>query len=304
MNPKLKRQIKRITDIRFKEHVAFPWIDFKQEKPLYVIRFFYGEGLLSMLYSACGQAYHASVNGYIPYVDMAHFRTQYYKGRNNNVWEEFFTQPKEYQNYMSKFSYKKILSCFSPPDFEEGNLFTQHDFARYSDKKRIFDIFFSINEEIRKEVDILAEELGISECIGLYARGTDYASLKPTSHNIQPTLDELIKKCSEFIMKYNQKVFVVTEDEKIYSSLKDRFGTSIISFPNDIHFDTNNERKPLYRSLHDVDRIDVAKVYLKKILLLSKCKYLIGGKTNGSLWACIFNDEKYEDICLFDKGIY
>ena len=86
--------------------------------------------------------------------------------------------------------------------------------------------------------------------------------------------------------------------------MKDKFGDSIISFPNDIHFDTNSERKPLYKSLREADKISVAKVYLEKILLLSKCKYLIGGRTNGSLWACIFNDEKYEDVSLFDKGIY
>lgn len=44
--------------------------------------------------------------------------------------------------------------------------------------------------------------------------------------------------------------------------------------------------------------------YLVKIVLLSRCKYLVSSITMGSIAAYSMNGGKYEDEMIFDKGVY
>ena len=44
--------------------------------------------------------------------------------------------------------------------------------------------------------------------------------------------------------------------------------------------------------------------YLVKILLLSECKALVGGRTNGSVVAAAFNGGKYSQKFIYDVGLY
>lgn len=44
--------------------------------------------------------------------------------------------------------------------------------------------------------------------------------------------------------------------------------------------------------------------YLVKIILLSRCRYLISSITMGSIAAYCFNGGKYEDKYIFDLGYY
>lgn len=301
---RIKSKIKKITDIRFHERKCICLFPSKKEKPVYIIRFFHGQGILSILYSACGQAFHARKLGMVPYVDMIHFKTQYHAKRNQNPWELFFSQPPEFTPKMLSFRVPKTLSRFSPPEEESENLFTQYDFCLYSQKKKIFDSLFTISSSITDSTAILEKELRIDDCIGVYARGTDYIALKPKNHHIQPTSVQLIEKCDEYIKKYDKKIFLVTEDSSIYADFVEHYGDRLVTIDEDIHFESYTSKIPLYKKIKPNNSIQVAQTYLKKILLLSKCEYLIGGKTSGSLWACIFNDEQYKEVFLFDYGRY
>ncbi|MCQ2081384.1 MAG: hypothetical protein MJZ11_06975 [Lachnospiraceae bacterium] len=240
----------------------------------------------------------------IPYVDMLHYKTQYKLKGKKNPWEAFFSQPPEFDEKYLDLNPPKILSRYSPPEYEVNNLFTQYDFGLYSEKKKVFDSLFRFSPDITDNLDRIAMDMNISDCIGVYARGTDYNALKPKNHHIQPSASQLIEKCDEYIKEHDLKIFLVTEDNSIYSEFLNYYGDRIVKFDEDIHFDSYSEKVPLHEKIMSYDSIHVAQVYIKKILLLSKCKYLVGGKTSGSLWACIFNDEQYKDVYLFDNGVY
>lgn len=68
--------IKRINNLRYKEIK----LGKKREDVIYVIRFFHGEGLMSMLYKALGNIEYAEQKGYIPMIDLKHFKNIYQNG--------------------------------------------------------------------------------------------------------------------------------------------------------------------------------------------------------------------------------
>lgn len=130
--------------------------------------------------------------------------------------------------------------------------------------------------------------------------------MRPKGHPVQPNVDEVCDCIRKYLNLYNRKVFLVTEDAEIKRKIMEEFPNKIVLIENDIVFNDYNKKDMLSNSIkkNDLNKIEVAKTYLIKILLLSKCRYLIASKTNGSLMALIMNGGKYEDSYLFEKGYY
>lgn len=81
---RIKKFLKKIYAIQFKELRLY--FGKTNKKIKYVIRFFPREGLMSMLYKACGHVEYALRKGYVPVVDIEHFRTVY----KACTWSDFF----------------------------------------------------------------------------------------------------------------------------------------------------------------------------------------------------------------------
>ena len=161
------------------------------------------------------------------------------------------------------------------------------------------------SDEVLSIVNKEATSLNISECIGVYIRGTDYVKLKPSGEYVQPSVDQMKCKIHEFENKYNAPIFLVTEDGDIFDNLKKEFGDiiRIVSFDT---FIRNYEGKDVL-SKSDVlekDKKSRGQKYLAKMILLSKCRYLITSITQGSKFSYILNNGKYVDEYTFDLGLY
>lgn len=72
------------------------------------------------------------------------------------------------------------------------------------------------SDEVLSIVGKEAMDLHISECLGVYIRGTDYVKLKPSGEYIQPSIEQVKYKIREFENKYNVPIFLVTEDGDIF----------------------------------------------------------------------------------------
>lgn len=298
----LKKVATKIYILQFDEHKLFLREPEKSEDIIYAIRFFKKEGLMSILYKACEHLEYAEMQGYTPYVDMKHFPTIYQC--DGNAWECFFEQPVKPEK-LNKKGKKVILAWTSrPPKTKWYEVYWAEAFDNYREKNRIFSDYIRIKPDILKKIDEIGYQLSIENCIGLLVRGTDYASLKPEGHPIQPELSDVMKKLEEFLEKYQTKCFLVTEDKEIRSKIMERFGNQIVTIPDDITIDTYQQGKMLGDSIEKDRSIIVGERYLEKIVLLSRCRYLIASKTNGSLMALIMNNETYEDCWLFDCGMY
>ena len=280
------------------------------DKVIYIIKPDYQdgvEGLLSLLYKQILYIDFAKRKGYVPFVDWKNYKTQYYDGENN-AWEFFFKQPSEITEAEVYKSQKVYLSGWTFKTINPGNLFESNVFH----SKAIRDLSGKVlrenlefSEDVLHLVDQEAESLQIEKCIGVYIRGTDYVKLKPSGEYVQPSVNQMKYKIREFENKYNAPIFLVTEDGDIFDKLKGEFGETIkiVSFDT---FIRNYEGKDVL-SKSDVlekDKKLRGQKYLAKMILLSKCRYLITTITQGSKFSYILNNGKYVDEYTFDLGLY
>ena len=265
------------------------------------------EGLMSLLLNVCRHILYSESKGYVPIVDFKNYSTQYSDDNFKNVWEYYFEQISPYtldEVYSSK---NVILSGLRPirentfePDIRFNDI--QLKLARDIIKKYIV-LKPDVERLLKKELLNLPENL-----VGLYLRGTDYTGTKPIGHYIQPTLLDVNRLVFDCMSKYaNSKVFLVTEDEKNFIDAKKKFEDKlvIVSFDTFIHNYDNNKLLFESDSLNQIsfDKYDRGLKYLIKILILSKCKIIIGGNTCGSWAAAAFSDKNTE-IHILDLGKY
>lgn len=265
------------------------------------------EGLLSLIYKQVLYINYAKESGYEPYVDWKHFKTQYYDGKNN-AWQFFFEQPShlcenevyESKNvYLSGWTFRNI----NPLGLFESDIFFIKDLNLKS--SRILKDNLHFNEEVLSLVNEEAKYLDIENCIGVYIRGTDYVKLRPSGEYVQPTVDQVKDKISSFVQKYNAPIFLVTEDGDIYDELKTSFGNCLKIVSYDSFIRNYDGKEVLSRSgVLEEDKKNRGQKYLVKMILLSKCKYLISSMTQGSKFSYALNGGAYEDEYIFDLGLY
>ena len=265
------------------------------------------EGLLSLVFKQVLYIDWAKKQGYIPYVDWKHFKTQYHDGIHN-AWEYFFRQPsalteeqvyRSRRVYLSGWTWKNI----DPQGLFEAEIF--HDAALEAESHRVLTENLQFTDEVLQRVEEEAQRLEIERCIGVYVRGTDYVKLRPSGEYVQPTVEQVKERLTAFIERYQAPVFLVTEDGGIYDALSETFGDRIRT----VSFDTfirNYDGKDVLSRSHVLtdDRKKRGQDYLIKMLLLARCRYLISSMTQGSKFSYSLNGGRYEDEWIFDLGLY
>ena len=188
------------------------------------------------------------------------------------------------------------------------NLFESDIFFDKEIKRKSSDLLHNnlqFNEEVIELVRKESKKLNIEECLGVYIRGTDYIKLKPSGEYIQPSVDQMKNKIFDFINKYDAPIFLVTEDGNIYDALTDEFGKKIRTVSYDTFIRDYDGKDVLSKSnvLEENKKLRGQK-YLAKMILLSKCKYLITSITQGSKFSYALNGGKYIDEYVFNLGLY
>lgn len=279
-------------------------------KIIYVIKPDYQdgvEGLLSLTYKHILYIDYAKHKGYIPYVDWKNYKTQYYDGVNN-VWNYFFKQPSDISEKEVYSSKKVYLSGWTFNNINSKGLFEPDIFFDDQIEKESHDMLINnleFNDEVINCVEKEANRLEIDNCIGVYVRGTDYTILKPSGEYVQPNVKQVEEQLNKFIKKYKAPFFLVTEDGNIYDYLKKKFEESmkIVSFDSFIrNYDGKNVLSKA--GVLEEDKKLRGQKYLVKMILLSRCKYLISSITQGSKFSYALNGGKYIDKYIFDLGLY
>ena len=171
--------------------------------------------------------------------------------------------------------------------------------------------FVRLNEAAKQYIDeecsaILRDS---ERVIGVVCRGTDYLILKPHRHPVQPEVDDVIHLCRKWLRKYGyDKIYLATEDEKIYQKFEAAFPGQILTNKRSyydkamekngfreitqVHFDREND--DYYKGLE----------YLSSLYILSNCHALAGGNCGASQMVTYLSNGKYERTHIFDKGLY
>lgn len=269
------------------------------------------EGLLSLFWNVVKNIDYAIDNNYIPVVDFQNYNTQYTINENENVWNYYFTQPTKYSLDEIYHSKHVILSGLEIQWLMKDKFRANYDPEYIEKVHNIVFKYIDFSDEVKirvgKEMRNLNVEFG--NTLGLYLRGTDYIKLKPSGHPVQPNVEQAIEVVDNYLNKYNlSSIFLVTEDGEIYDAIKNKYGNRCITPEFDSYVYGYSGKRYLSNDQHINDLSGDARErgmqYLIKMIILSKCSYLIGGNTNG-MWAVnIFAEHAFKDKYIFDLGVY
>lgn len=271
-------------------------------------------GVNSHFISAMGHIRYALRNGWIPIVDMQNYPNallEEYEVGAKNAWEFYFKQPCNYcleEVYNSK---NVILSSGFPHQVYPNDtmeFFTRRELIQMW--HRYFQKYLGFSNQLQKEIDVrytqyFADKKG-EKVLGLFLRGTDYISLRPYEHPVQPSIEMALSKTHEIIEEQGcQWVFLVTEDQSILESFQKEFRKKLFFVQEQQRF---KEMLPgehiAEHSFHrDNDRYLKGMEGLIQMGLLTKCNCLAAGRTSGSVAAMVMQPD-YEYTYFWNLGRY
>lgn len=273
-------------------------------------------GLLSFFNTNLGHISYAIKNGYIPIVDMQNYENIYLEKNEvgqKNTWDFYFNQP-----YGDKYSLSEvyesqhvIFSKTTPiePRPDDDLDFLLNEYA-YQYWHNLYCNYAKINDVIANEVDEFYQQKfnPITEkkesILGVYLRGTDYYSLRPNGHPIQPNIDEAIIEVKEAMDKWKCSfIYLVTEDKDIMEAMQKYFPNKIIRYNSQIYEYSGGFISDAKGKNRKNDRYMHGKEYLISTMLLTKCDCFIGGRTSGTVAMHIMG-EGFEHEKFFDYGRY
>lgn len=176
----------------------------------------------------------------------------------------------------------------------------------------LYHHLFILNEDTKKYVTNDMEKIrmktGEKRVLGVSCRGTDFLTLKPKGHPIQPSVDQILEKVKQYTERY-EYIYITSEEERVIKIFEEAFPGKIVT----------NSRKyydELFFSKNDVTHITQIEFdrendrylrgleYYSSVYILSQCDALIGGNCGATRAALYMNDLKYEEKYIFDLGLY
>lgn len=280
--------------------------DFPDKHFLLIRRNDVSAGLFSQVLYVLGWTLYAVENQMIPVVDLQNRRNLYLRRSEVgkvNAWELFFEQPCGYS--LSDIARAKNITVV-----DGDSLYPKYGIARcfeYQEKnseewRMIQDaaVRYLKPKRARKENKDFEKALSESVVLGVLARGTDYVTMRPKGHSVQPTMEQFEKKIRELDESGQAKIYLVTEDAGVKKWFLENYGDRMIL----------SNQKPLhYSDGFLVDSKDVACdrerawAYFNAIADLARCPRLIAGKTSGSIGAAILSPATQQRF-FFELGVY
>lgn len=260
------------------------------------------------------RAYHyARSRNYELVVDMRNYYTQYAgleKYGYVNVWESYYEQPAAYKLEEVYQSKNVILSKFGVDWSSDwvGDIFQEklENWVPFAELGRRYADHFRPSLELVKQINCERKRLEIEgkKVLGVLMRGTDFKR-HPQGHPILHDTKEVIKDIYRVMNKAKyDAIYLATEDSSILEQFKQEFGTSLLyadqcrtdrydTFLMNIQFERKNDG--YLRGME----------YCTVIELLSQCQGLIANcLCGGAMGALTRNSGKYEDIIVYDDGMY
>ncbi len=265
-------------------------------------------GLGALIIETLKYTQYADQKGYIPYVDWTGFNTQYGHNEAENAWNYYFNQPikaidLKKSKYKIHYSNEEDLSFFQ----DEIRIKKSFELNTKIQAKKLFFKYYSFSNEINIRCN--KENVSTEKTIGLLLRGTDYQKLMPKGHAIQPNINDVVREIDFYLKNTNaRKIFLVTEDYSILNSMIKIYGKKIIKLKSDYHIKDYQGKNVLALEPNSLEQLgstpkERGAQYLTKLILLSRCEYLIVGNTCGS-WFSFIISESLREPYIFDIGKY
>ena len=268
--------------------------------------------------------------GNTPYIDMGYFSNCYLKKENVgkvNTWELYFEQPFTVEGIMvGKLSSLDKQIFLNKSNGKQSVVRLIRNYHAYGSFQRPEDTcdfltnsravvwwqkfahkYTRFNETTRNHINQLHEKLFRSNerVLGVLLRGTDFSDNKPKNHPIPPTVEEAIPKIQEeFAGKAYDRIFLVTEDNRIVAKMQEEFGEKIFVAPQKRYGYTEHKfLNEIYAEDQELDSYQMGLDYITAIALLGRCNALMACRTSGAVAALILADQ-YEYTYFWNLGRY
>lgn len=267
---------------------------------------------------------YAVENGWIPVVDWENYgpfayQEDYPINGTKNCWEYYWKQP---SNYTLKEVYESknvILSVqntrdnqYVPSCFFRTPLQKQaEDYARRCPK---YDQLIKLNEETQKYVSEKQKLLfpENSRILGVSIRGTSYgnsaSSTNVNGHPIQPDLIKLLKNVDNLMEDWEMDyVFITCELDSVIEAFKNKFGSKTIYLKR-LRYKIAPQRGDVEKGLDPLyvpgQKYQTNLDYLTEMVLLAHCTSIAAAMSSGVRAAIIWNNKQYENIKIFENGLW
>lgn len=251
--------------------------------------------------------------GLIPVIDMQTCGNPYLEDKQvgkENAWEFYFQQPMGITMKQFDMSEAAVIDADEDvPEAERPNIdmkfLTDADKVQYwRDVCKKYIKFSAETQSILTEKRKMLLESRKGKKLGILCRGTDYVSLKPAGHPVQPDVEEVLAKAKCIMQEKGcESVFLATEDADILRRFQAEFGEKVIVNKSDRFSETGNRYLAEIMREQKVDRYENGLNYLTTIYLLSQCDYLLAGRVSGLLGALLLA-ESFGYQYFWDYGVY
>ncbi len=239
--------------------------------------------------------------GYIPIISINE------DDENAFSWGWYFKQPLgDIASDVKIKSYKTLSK--ERVGFISGWFFDQSG-ESYDRWSFLYKTFTILNEKTREYIDSENKVLGdLENVLGVLMRGTDYISLKPKGHPIQPNTEDVINKTQELMNNNKYRaIYMATDDETYFDAFTGKFGSEKVLSNKRVYYDKKYIPGDLIGRVHfdrDNDNYKKGLEYLSSMVLLSRCGSLVAGNCGGTKFALLYTDKPFEDCIVFNKGLY
>lgn len=267
-------------------------------------------GLASHIITNLGQIIVSINNGYLPVIDTTYVDNMFTELSHTlsiNAWELYFNQP--FTTTLKDIAPDREVTVLEGipafmPNYQMDCLMNP---ALMSFWRNVARKYMSFSSELNKSVSHHLKHLlfgSESKILGVLCRGTDYTNICPYNHPVQPSPEIVLAKTHEYMEKYQcSHCYLATEDQEILrifqKDLKDRVLTT-----QEIYY--SSDLKDIINQTNIDQSIDIHHKnteYLTALILLSKCRYFIGGRTSGTVVSLLLS-EGFEESYIWDLGRY
>ena len=277
------------------------------DKTFYVIRRHdMHAGLFSFVTSNLGAVREAVKRGYTPVIDMMNIKNSMLLDNEIgeiNAWDKYFEQPCGYTMQDVYQSHNVILGEIEPPaDYP--------DFRMIEDPRRL-----AIWQECAKKylkvlpihqqeiVSYYDEKFHDKRVLGVLCRGTDYLTMRPYDHPVQPEIGDVLQKCDEVMKNYHcDCIYLATEDASIWNQFEKKYGSCLFSYQK-IRLLSDKAEYIDNAANKQITPYERSREYMISIGILAKCNCLVAGAANGTYGALLLTSG-YEYQYVFQLGRY
>ena len=267
-------------------------------------------GLFAIVKSILSHIQYAIDKEYIPIIDMKNSQNCFNEELSENPWEFFFKQPTHYTLEDVKKSKNIIVSCNRQvPQLQYAigvSLLQNNNQYKLDNWAKIYKEHIKINDNTKKYLSTPYNSIieNRKNILGVLCRGTDYLDKQPAGHPIQPTPETVIKKILSLKETLNfEWIYLATEDIRILDLFKKQFGNQLL-YINQLRFGQIECEYLCDYNYKENSKIKMNLDYLSSLYILSKCDFLIGGRTAGTIGAYLMSANKFKYTFFWDLGTY